>query len=304
MLDQSMLVFLTVAEKQNFTRAAETLHLTQPAVSQHIQSLEAEMGTKLLERSNKYVRLNRAGEIVYRHGKEIAGLYARMQGMVDDLMQQPGGELSVGASYTFGEYVLPHMVAHLQRLYPLIKPKITIGNTAEIAALVAARVLDIGIVEGEPERSGLHAEPVASDRMYVVVSSASGLGDNGDIPPEALQDAHWIVREEGSGTREATERMLAAYGLNPPNKMEFGSNQIIKEAVEAGLGVTLLSHWAVRKEIALGTLNRLTVNGQPVERSFWLLLPEDRLHTKAAELFIEMLRSQSGMPDATGRAGD
>lgn len=298
-MDLSLLVFLTVAEKQNFTRAAEALHMTQPAVSQHIQALESAVGTKLLDRSNKYVRLNKAGEIVYLHGKEIEGSYTRMKKLVDDLMHTASGNLSIGASYTFGEYVLPHTIAYLQSHYPLIRPTITIGNTKDIAALVATRQLDLGIVEGELEqdKQKLHIEPFAKDRMYVIAASYHPYGSKEDIDPESLLTETWIIREEGSGTREATDRMFAEYGLIPHDQMEFGSTQIIKESVEAGLGISLLSHWAVRKEIKLGTLNRLTISGQPVERDFSLLTLENQLHTKAAELFIDILRSHKGLPD-------
>jgi Transcriptional regulator len=296
-MDQSLLVFMAVAEKHNFTRAAEALHMTQPAVSQHIQALESSIGTKLLDRSNKHVRLNRAGEIVYRHGKEIEGLYTRMQRLVDDLMHTASGALSIGASYTFGEYVLPHAIAYLQMHYPLIKPTITIGNTKDISMLVAEGTLDIGIVEGELEHEKLYAESLAKDRMYVVTSSSHPLGMADDSDAAGLREETWIVREEGSGTREVTERMFLEQGLDPLRRMVFGSTQIIKESVEAGLGISLLSHWAVRKEIALGTISKLTVGGRPVEREFSLLTQLHQQHTKAAELFIEILREQKGWPE-------
>lgn len=108
-MDQQLQVFVTVVEKQNFSRAAEELHMTQPAVSQYIRTLETNVGTRLLERSNKYVHLNKVGEIVYHHAKEILGLYTKMQRLVDDVTNVANGPISIGASYTFGEYVLPHI---------------------------------------------------------------------------------------------------------------------------------------------------------------------------------------------------
>src|SRR5699024_12664168 len=110
-MDQHLQVFITVAEKRNFSRAAEALHMTQPAVSQYIRLLEENFGVRLLERTNKYVRLNKAGEIVYHHAKEITGLYTRMHHLMDDLTHKARGPLAIGASYTFGEYVLPHIIA-------------------------------------------------------------------------------------------------------------------------------------------------------------------------------------------------
>lgn len=146
-MDQHLHVFVTVVEKGSFSRAAEELHMTQPAVSQYIKLLEQTYGETLLERSTKFVRLNKAGEIVYYHAKEIVGLYTKMQSLMDDLSNRASGPLSIGASYTFGEYVLPHFIAKLLEEFPLIKPRIVIGNTKEIAKLVVGHQLDVGIIE-------------------------------------------------------------------------------------------------------------------------------------------------------------
>lgn len=288
-MDQALLVFITVAEKKNFTRAAEELHMTQPAVSQYIQLLERNAGTKLLDRSSKHVQLNKAGEIVYHHAKEIVGLYSRMQYLVHDLLHKATGPLAIGASYTFGEYVLPRIIARLQEQYPLIQPAITIGNTKDISEGVAGSELEIGIVEGEFRHEKLHIEPFAEDLMDVMVSSTHELARQEPVEITDLAEETWIVRESGSGTRDAVELMFARLGFRPRSFMEFGSNQLIKESVEAGLGITLLSRWAVRKEIALGTLKRLHVQGTPVARRFYLITPATKFHTRAADVFRELL---------------
>src|SRR5690625_4751939 len=116
-MDQHLQVFIKVVERQNFSRAAEELLMTQPAVSQYIQTFEENIGARLLERTNKYVRLTKAGEIVYSHAKKIVGLYTRMQTLVDDLIHHASGPLSIGASFTFGEYVLPHIIAKMKDLH-------------------------------------------------------------------------------------------------------------------------------------------------------------------------------------------
>jgi DNA-binding transcriptional LysR family regulator len=291
-MDHHLLVFVTVVEKENFSRAAEELHMTQPAVSQYIRMLERATGSKLLERSNKYVRLTRAGEIVYHYAKEILGLYTRMQCLVDDLMNKASGNLSIGASYTFGEYVLPHIIAALHAQYPLIKPKITIGNTREIAELVAAHQLDVGIVEGEFHHDQLSIEPFAEDSMSIVVSANHRLAGKSRVDIADLCAETWIVRETGSGTRDATDKMFARFGLVPGSTMEFGSTQIIKESVEAGLGITFLSHWAVRKELSLGSLRLLPMEGFPFVRKFYAVTKSAQFQTRAVELFLALLRSE------------
>ncbi len=294
-MDQQLLVFLKVAEVQNFSRAAIELHMTQPAVSQHIQALEQRMGTKLLERTNKFVRLNKAGEIVYHHSKEIFHTYQKMNGLVNELVFIGKGEVSIGASYTFGEYILPHIIAQLRNEYPLIIPKITIANTHNIAEMVAHQQLDIGIVEGHFKQETLKNEPLANDNMFIIISANHRLSKMTHIHLSELLEETWILREVGSGTREATEKMFNCYDFTPKEIMEFGSTQIIKESVEAGVGISLLSHWAVKKEVKLGSLRLLKVDGKPVIRKFSIIRKNTEFHTKASELFLETLRRSKAL---------
>ncbi|MFB5677689.1 LysR family transcriptional regulator [Paenibacillus terreus] len=293
-MDQHLLVFVTTVEMGNFSRAAEELHMTQPAVSQYIQALERTVGARLLERNSKFVRLNKAGELVYHHAKEILGLYTRMKDLVDDLSNTASGELTIGASYTYGEYVLPHIIADLRNQYPRIQPRITIGNTKDIAELVAGRHLDIGIVEGnDKHREKIHAEPFAEDAMFVYVSADHRFARQESVDLAQLQEETWIVREQGSGTREAAERMFAALQFRPAHLLEFGSTQLIKESVEAGLGITLLSHWATRKELTLGSLSIAKVTGTPIIRQFSLVTQANPYQTKAMQVFRELVRVRS-----------
>lgn len=288
-MDQHLQVFVTVAEKKNFSRTAEELHMTQPAVSQYIRTFEQNLGTRLLERTNKYVRLNKAGEIVYHHAKEILGLYTNMQHLVDDLVNKANGPLSIGASYTFGEYVLPRIIARLLETYPDIQPEVTIGNTSEIADLVATHQLDVGIVEGHFKDQHLMVEEFAEDYMVVVAPANHPLTTKEKVNIHDLEHETWIVREQGSGTREATEKMFHRFELAPGKLMNFGSTQPIKEAVEAGLGVSLLSQWAIQKELNHGVLKIIPLKGLPFTRQF-SIVTKSPFQTKALEVFIRLLR--------------
>lgn len=290
-MDQHLQVFVTVAEKQNFSRAAEEHHMTQPAVSQYIRAFEEMIGTRLLERSNKYVRLNKAGEIVYHHGKEILGLYTKMQSLVDDLANKAKGPLAIGASYTFGEYVLPRIIASLQRTYPDIKPKVTIGNTSNIADLVAGNQLDIGIVEGHFNDKHLVEETFAEDSMVIVASPEHELAQKKEkVEIRDIENETWIVREHGSGTREATEKVFRLFEMKPANLMHFSSTQPIKESVEAGLGISLLSQWAIQKELKYGDLKVINIKGLPLSRQF-SIVTKSPFQTKTLEVFISLLRN-------------
>lgn len=288
-MDQNLQVFVTVAEKENFSRAAEEMHMTQPAVSQYIRTFESYMGARLLERTNKYVRLTKAGNIVYHYAKEILGLYTNMQNLVDDLVNKANGPLTIGASYTFGEYVLPRIIANLLEVYPDIQPEVTIRNTAEIAKSVATHQLDVGVVEGHFNDPSLQVEAFAEDEMVVVASPRHVLSGKEGIEICELKSETWIVREKGSGTREATEKLFNQFAFTPSKLMNFGSTQPIKEAVAAGMGVTMLSQWAIQKELRNQDLTILNIKGLPFFRQF-SIVTKSPFQTKAQEVFIGLLR--------------
>lgn len=290
-MDQNLRVFVEVVEKKNFSKAAKALYMTQPAVSQYIRSFEEELGVQLFERTNRYVEITKGGEIVYQHAKEILGHYKTMNHLLNDLYHEPQGELKIGASYTFGEYVLPRIIAKLRESYPKIHPTITIGNTTEIAKQVASMHLDIGMVEGEVHESTLVVETIATDQMEVVASKEHSLTQATKIERVDLEKETWILREEGSGTREATENMFQKLAIQPKSFMEFGSTQIIKESVEAGLGISLLSLWTIRKELAMGSLAIINESTEKMNRPFSVVLKNMPIQTKATKVFKDLLTS-------------
>ncbi|USK83411.1 LysR family transcriptional regulator [Peribacillus asahii] len=288
-MDQLLSVFISVADKRNFSRAAEELHMTQPAVSQQIQQLEKHVGAKLLLRTNKSVQLTKAGEIVYLHAKEITGLYKRMSMLVNELNNEPTGPLKIGASYTFGEYVLPHILARMKNLFPNIFPSVQIGNTRDIAKAITSHEIDVGIVEGEISLRNIYIKSVSTDQMYIVAGGKYPIYFNKEVTRRQVEQENWIVREVGSGTREATETLFQSLQIRPSKLMEFGSTQLIKEAVEAGLGISYLSELTVKKERMLGTIQVLNVKGTPIKRNFSVITESVESHTKSMNLFIELI---------------
>lgn len=290
-LKQQLYVFTKVVELKSFSKAAEELYMTQPAVSQYIQSLEQSIGTKLLERTNKILFLTKAGEIVYLKGKEILNLYGKMHKLVDDLTNHAAGPVTIGASYTFGEYILPHVIADMKKAYPHIMPSITISNTKDVIDLVKNHSLDIGIIEGASfHQPSLSIKTFAEDTMYIVAAPSSRLVRmKRPITKEDLVRETWIVREIGSGTREATDRLFQKLEINPVEQMEFGSTQLIKESVEAGLGIAMLSQASFRKEQALHTLQVVEGEEFYIKRSFSYVVKKS-FYTKAVEVLIELLK--------------
>ncbi|MEH6955329.1 LysR family transcriptional regulator [Neobacillus drentensis] len=287
-MDQLLSVFISVADKRNFSRAAEELHMTQPAVSQQIQQLEKYIGAKLLLRTNKNVRLTKAGEIVYLHAKEITALFKRMSMLVNELNNEPTGLLKIGASYTFGEYVLPHILATMRNRFPNIIPSVHIGNTRDISKAILSHEIDVGIVEGEISHRNIYFKTVSTDQMFIVAGGQYPY-INKEVTRRQVEQENWIVREEGSGTRDATEKLFETLQIRPIMLMEFGSTQLIKEAVEAGLGISYLSELTVKKERLLGTIQLLNVKGTPIKRNFSVITESVELHTKSMNVFIELI---------------
>lgn len=265
--------------------------MSQPAVSQHIQALEERIGTKLLDRNNKFVKLNKAGEIVYHYGKEIAALYNKMEYLVDDLTNNASGPINIGASYTFGEYLLPNLIAELLRLYPYIQPAVTIGNTEEIAHLVNNSQLDIGIIEGYTPKKFLVQKEFLEDSMVIVASPGLALNYADSITAEELGKYTWLMRETGSGTREASGKLFEKLKIIPDNFLTFSSTQSIKAAAEAGLGLTLLSHCAVQKELKYGDLITINTSGIPLKRTF-SYLKNSHYQSKVLESFTTLLEQK------------
>lgn len=297
-MDQYLKVFITVVERQNFSRAAEELLMTQPAVSQYIRTFEENIGARLLERTSKYVRLTKAGEIVYHHGTEIVGLYTRMQTLVDDLINYASGPLSIGASFTFGEYVLPHIIAKMHENHPAIHPTVTIGNTKEIVNYMTRHQLDVGIIEGKFNNDPqMHVDDFAEDYMVVIASPKHPLVNRKEpINIPELNQEKWVLREIGSGTREAADTVFERHKIIPNVAMSFGSTQAIKEAVGAGLGISLLSRWAIQRELQNGDLRIMDVEGLPFARKFSIVTTSP-FQTKAQQVFIELLHSSKEITD-------
>lgn len=290
---QHLQIFVTVVEQRSFSRAAAHLRLTQPAITLHVQALERNVGARLLERTNRFVRLTKAGEIVYDHATRILSIQSQMRRCLDDLLREVSGPLSIGASFTFGEYALPHLLATFCALNPQVRPSVMIANTGQIAELVANNRLDVGLVEGDVHLSNVYSEPLSEDTLVVVAPSNSPLtaqSPTAKLQPASLAKERWIVREPGSGTRAASDRFFSNAGLFIEDPLELGSTQMIKEAVEAGLGLALLSRWAIRKELALDTLRELSIVGLPITRQLSMLTPSTTFRTKALDEFVDFMR--------------
>ncbi len=282
-------VFVTVAEQRNFSRAAELLHLSQPGVSLHIRKLEEEFGTVLMQRSPKRVKLTDAGELLYKRAKEMLMLHEAARQDILRLHDMVSGSLHIGASFTIGEYILPHTLARFAANYPQVDLELTISNTERIVQLIRSKELDIGLVEGEVNDEQLRILPYMKDEMILVTAPDHPLAALGTVRVEELGNQVWSLREPGSGTRAFSDRFFADTGCMPLKTYIFNSSQGVKEAVIAGLGISILSRWVVRRELAYGELAEVVVQGVQQERSFSLILANDAIPMRVLDAFMDML---------------
>lgn len=286
-MEQQLKVFIEVVDEKSFTKAGEKLHMTQPAVSQAIAKLEEVMGVRLIERTNKAFYLNKAGEIVYQYAQKIIEKHAQMNHLVEDIQTIPKGPLVIGASYTIGEYMLPEMLVMLYERYPGIIPNVIIGNTEEIGRQLLNHEIDIGLIEGEFVHPAIDKQVFIVDEMYVYMSNRPDFEQ--DVPATSLENETWIIREEGSGTREQTEMYLDKMHIKPERMYTLGSTQIIKESVEVGLGISMISKWTMRKEMKLGTVQALKLAGTPVTRDLSMIQLKQEFTSKTVKSFAEII---------------
>ena len=263
-------VFRVVARHLNFTRAAEELLLTQPAVTQQIKALEDEYGLPLFNRTGGRISLTAAGTALLPFADQLKTLSDQAFEAVTSTSGTNAGGLALGASQTIGQYLLPNFVAAFLREQPRVSVTAISGNTDAMLEAVADHRIQLALIEGPGLRKDLHIEPFMHDRMVLVVP-ASHEWANQQITPSDLRSASLLMREFGSGSRRVVEHALATVGLSKKDvntAMELDSTEGLLSAVEAGLGVTFVSHWAVRNQLALRTLATVRVKGLKLSRQF------------------------------------
>ena len=268
-------VFRVVAAHLNFSRAAEELLLTQPAVTQQIKALEDEYGVPLFDRAGGRITLTPSGEALLPFASRLKEISDEAYAAVARASGKLGGRLAVGASQTIGQYLLPAMIAGFLRENPRVSISAISGNTDEILDALVLRKIELALVEGPALRKDVHVEPFMEDRMVLVVPASHEWAEQ-DVEPSALAGAPLLMREFGSGSRRVVEKALADAGISRKHlniRMELDSTEGLLSGVEAGLGVTFVSHWAVRSHLAQGTLKAARVPGLKLSRKFSIVYP-------------------------------
>jgi DNA-binding transcriptional LysR family regulator len=285
-LDQ-LRIFIAVAERQHITRAAEMLHMAQSAVSAAIAALEARHDTKLFDRIGRGISLTQAGAVFLLEARAVVARAAAAELVLGELGAMKRGVLAVQASQTISSYWLPrHLVAFRNR-HPGIEIRLSIGNTAQVAAAVQTGEAEIGFVEGQVDNPHLSSQIVARDQLIIVVAPSHPWAERDDLTPADLAAGEWVLREPGSGTRSEFEHAVAQFGVAVSALMvalELPSNEAVRAAVEAGLGATAVSASVVAPSLEAGLLQ--AVKFPLPERDFHVLRHRARYLSKASLALI------------------
>ncbi len=279
--------FHQVAVERSFTRAARKLHLSQPAVSMHVRSLERHYGAPLFDVRHRRVYLTPEGETLLGYTSRLFALLRDAGAAVAETRALERGRLAIAASTTIGVYLLPALLSDFSKRYPGIRLSLTIGTSAAVLAQVLAEQVPFGMVEAPVTQPGVEVWPFADDALVLVVPPDHPWASAGQIELEQLRGARVLRREAGAGTRSLIDAALERAGITVETAMELGSPEALKQAVMAGLGITWLSRLAAQRELASGALVAITTPGLELKRTLSVIIARGRRLPRAAQAFLD-----------------
>lgn len=291
---EQLRIFVLVAERGHLTRAAEALSMSQSGVSAAIRSLEAHCDVQLFNRIGRGIELSEAGRRFLPEAKGVLDRVAAAQLVLDNISHSIVGTISVAASQTIASYWLPARLAAFHETYPAVRLDVMLGNTTQVETAVLGGAADIGLVEGRTRSEVLSRRRVDVDQLICVLSRKVELPRELSPGNPDLRAMSWIVRERGSGTREALEELASKSGLTLEDLQIFlalPSNEAVRQAVEAGAGATIVSERVVARSLAEGTLQRVPVDIP--SREFALITHRDRQPGAAQSAFEKHLMQSS-----------
>ena len=283
--------FLETAREKSFTRAAEKLFRTQPAVSLQIKSLESELGQKLFERHGKRVSLTEAGRLLYGRAEQIFGIVDVIRDDMSGLGELRTGRLTIGTSDTNCAYVLPPVVEAFRLAYPGVEIQLTDRMSPEVARLVVEGTVDFGIATLPVHDTRLDTDPLFLRKEVVIAMSGHPLAERSRLTLNRVAEEPILALEEGSTSRSLTDRIFLEAGVHPRIAMELGSIEVIKKFVELGLGIAVVPEVAVQAELAAGALSRLKVTGIP-SRQVGIVRRTGGHLSPSAEVFLSFLKAE------------
>ena len=289
MSDRRLQVFHAVARHKSFTRAAEQLCMTQPAVTFQVKQLEQQFNVRLFERNHGRVTLTQAGRLVLDYAERILRLSGEMESRISELTGAMAGVLALGASMTIAEYILPQILGEFKALHPEVQARMMVANSDTIGSRVADHTLDLGFIESPSRQPGVEIEPVCDDELVLVCAPRHPLARLSTVEPGRVAAEPYVSRETGSGTREFADQCFREAGIPPEELdviMELGSPEAIKGVVETGIAVTVMSRATVARELRLGTLTAVPLAPRFM-RTLSIVHPAGKFRSRLVSAFVD-----------------
>jgi DNA-binding transcriptional LysR family regulator len=291
MLDLHKLhIFLTIARLRNFTRAAESLHTTQPTISQQLAALEAAIGTPLIERDTRRLNLTPAGEALLPYAEKLVGISGEAVEAVRSAAGLEESTVRLGVGHVLATYLLPDLLNRFREAFPLYRVRITVGNTGELLPLLVEDSLDLSLVGSPAHHPEIMTRPFRRDRLVVIVAPDDEWATRTAVDAPELLTRVFLTREPGSALHATLERFFSADALDADNVILLGETEAIKRSVEAGVGVALIQEIAVEREVLSGSLRPLTLTGADDSRTYLVAQHIARKLPKAAQAVLTLFK--------------
>ena len=294
MSDRRIHVFHAVAKHLSFTKAAEVLFMTQPAVTFQIRQLEEEFNARLFDRRGGRISLTPAGAVALEYTERIVALSAELKTRMREIGTAVGGQLSIGASTTLADFFLPQTIAEFKARFPAVVPHLYVANSATVQARIIERAFDIGFIDSASHEAALVTDVCCEDELQVVCPPSHPLAKQTTVTPELLAHYNYISREPGSGTREVIDRYLQSSGFSPGMLkivIEAGSPEAVKALIAARMGYSIMSAASVVKEMQLGHLVKRSLSPR-LTRKVCVAYPKERIHSRLIISFVSFARER------------
>ncbi|WP_118974767.1 LysR substrate-binding domain-containing protein [Taibaiella koreensis] len=293
MFDFRLKVFKVAAQRLSFTRAAEELFISQPAVSKHIHEIESHYKVRLFDRNGTRIGLTPAGRLLSDHVERLSRIYDDIDLEMAALSDDVGGMLRIGASTTVAQYYLPRYLASFKKKFPEVKVTLTVNNTETVEHLLGEGKIDMGIVEGESRRQHITYTSIAKDELVLCCRTGNPFVKKPVIRPEELKSLPFVMREAGSGSLDVVFRALRKNGINPSAltiALELQSTESIKSYLVHSDAFAFLSIHAILRELRENELQIIDIKGIDIDRSFFLVTPHGDVN-RLRELFFRHIQS-------------
>ena len=290
-------IFHTVARLGSFSKGAEALSISQPAVSIQVRELENSMGCTLLHRMRRGLQLTDTGHAVFSYTQRIFSLADEMQSTVEDIQGLRSGRLTIGSSTTPGEYILPWVIGQFRQKYPGVEVSLSISNTQSVLERIQNREIDLGIAGAPVSMQGLASFPYVSDEIVIIAAPTHPMASKQKLKLKDLEGQDFILREVGSATRQAAEDCLRDSGVSIKVVMELGSNEAVKRAVASNLGLGMISKFGVVPDTIAGFIKTLKIGQWQCQRPLTVFYRDEEHLPSAQKAFLRFLREERPLPE-------